>query len=351
MKRTDVAVLIPAINEELVIALTLESVLKLVDKEHIYLVNDGSTDKTEEIAKQYINNVLTLPNGGKAKALNTSIEYFNLPGKYEYLFFMDADTQPNEEFLDVTMRHFDKDYDKKVVCVVGRVHGLGGTWISKYRKWEYFVAHAIHKRAQSFLRSILVVPGCATVYRSFVFREIQFPRGTLAEDMDFTFLLHRRGHTNMIYEDAAVVYTQDPQTLVGFVKQINRWYTGFWQCVRKHQLPWKGQPLDFEVALLGIEGLYNGLLISMFFLGLPYLYLTGILHFFSKPLLLDFGVFFFPTVLLSAIKNRDLSLFFYIPHFYFMRFLSCLVFLKSFFGGFMSEEKEYSWDTKRYVIK
>ena len=351
MKRTDVAVLIPAINEELVLGLTLESLLNIVDKKHIYVVNDGSTDKTEEIAKYYIDNILTIPNGGKAKALNTSLEYFKLPDKYEYIFFMDADTQPNEEFLDVTMKHFDEDKDKKVVCVVGRVHGLGGSWISKYRKWEYYIAHTIHKRAQSYLRSILVVPGCATVYRSYVFKEIKFPRGTLTEDMDFTFLLHRHGYTNMVYEDKAAVFTQDQQTLVGFLKQINRWYIGFWQCVRKHQLPWKGQPLDFEVALLGIEGLYNGLLILMFFLGLPYLYLTGILHFFSKPLLLDFGIFFFPTILFSAIKNRDMSLILYIPHFYFMRFLACFVFLKGFFSGFMSEEKDYSWDTQRFVIK
>ena len=115
MKRTDVAVLIPAINEELVLGLTLESLLNIVDKKHIYVVNDGSTDKTEEIAKYYIDNILTIPNGGKAKALNTSLEYFKLPDKYEYIFFMDADTQPNEGFLDVSMKHFDEDKDKKVV--------------------------------------------------------------------------------------------------------------------------------------------------------------------------------------------------------------------------------------------
>ncbi|HJX02111.1 MAG TPA: glycosyltransferase family 2 protein [Candidatus Humimicrobiaceae bacterium] len=346
-----VAVVVPAHNEEQVIANTLSAILKLVDRKDLYVLDDGSTDETGNIAKIYTNNVLSLPNRGKARALNFGIKHFNLTKKYPFIFFMDADTQPSEDFLDRALCHFNEDTTNEIICVVGRVKALGSNWISKYRQWEYQISHLIHKKAQSTLKSIIVVPGCATVYRSFIFDRIEFPTGTLTEDMDFTFTMHRMGFSKMIFEEKAIVYTQDPNNLRDFTKQLIRWYSGFWQVVRKHNIPWQGQALDIEVAMLATEGLYNGLLVILFMFSVIPLATLDRLSIFNIPLAVDFFLFFLPTVIWSSVSDKDYRRILFIPHFYFLRFLSCLVFFVSFFRGFLSIEKEYIWDSKRYVLE
>ena len=349
LPKRSVAALVPAYNEEGVLAGTLKSILKIVTPGNLYVVDDGSKDKTSEIAQMYTKNVYSTQNHGKAHALNSGIKHFNLTKKYKYIFFMDADTKPKADFLKKALVHFENDRYKKIVCVVGRVKGFSLNWVTKYRQWEYQISHFIHKRAQEHINSILVVPGCATVYRSFVFDKFNFPSGTLTEDMDFTFLLHRLGYNNMVFESEAVVYTQDPQNIHDFIKQLSRWYTGFWQVVRKHDVPWQGQALDFEAALLALEGLYNGLVVLFLIISAIPLAILGKLNVFVIPFAVDLLLFFIPTLIWSSIADKDYTRILYIPHFYFLRTLSSLIFLKSFFVGALSLEKEYIWDSKRYI--
>lgn len=346
-----IAILIPAYNEEAVIEGTLRAVLRLGSKKDIYVINDGSTDKTEKIAKKYSVNLLTTLNSGKANALNTGIRHYKLIERYDFIFLMDADSRPQKDFLEYALPHFRKDKKKEIYCVSGRVKGSNKNWITKYRQWEYQIAFLIHKKAQQKLSSILVTPGCATVYRSSIFKTQEFPTGTMTEDMDFTFQMHRAGFNKMIFESKAVVQTIDPHTIKDFVKQIDRWYTGFWQSVRKHDVPWRGQMLDFEVAMLAIEGLFNGMLVFFLLASILRLSLVGGAGIIIVPILIDFVIFFLPTLIWSVISDKDYTRFFFIPHFYFLRFLSSVIFIKSYFSGFLSREKKYVWNSSRYAGK
>lgn len=346
-----VALLIPANNEEKVIKKTLEAVLSLVPKRDLYVVDDGSIDKTGLVAKKYTSNVLIQSNRGKANALNAGIRYFKLVDKYEYILFMDADSRPRKDFLKYALPHFENDTKGKTTCVSGRIRGIGHNWITKYRQWEYTISFNIHKSAQAQLSSILVTPGCATVYRSSIFKTMQFPSGTLTEDMDFTFQMHRAGFRNMVFEDKAVVHTVDPDNVPDFIKQLTRWYTGFWQVVRKHDIPWGGQTLDLEVAVLATEGLYNGLLIAFLLISIFSLLFYGGLNILFLPLLIDLFLFFIPTLVWSSLSDRDYTRILYVPQFYLLRFISSMVFLISFFKGSLSTEKEYVWNSNRNMGK
>lgn len=349
--KKQVAALIPAHNEEAVIEKTLFAILQQCDPQDIYIVDDGSTDGTSELIKKYTLNILRLPvPQGKAEALNLGLEHFKLPDSYEYIFFMDADTRPAADFVEQCLKHLKMGKNKNVPCVVGSVKGLGGSWVGKYRMWEYEIGHAIHKKAQNHLRGILVLPGCATLYRSSIFQKIRLPSGTLTEDMDFTFLLHRQGYSNMIFEENAVVYTIDPQNLKDFISQMGRWYTGFWQAARKHDLPWHGQALDFEVMVLGLEGLVSGIIGVILVLTLPLLTLTQSLSVLQIPIAVDFFGFFIPTLVWTAYKIKNPRILLYVFPFYFMRFLTSILFLYGFFIAYRSNEKVYTWDTKRYIL-
>jgi len=188
----DLAILVPAHNEELVLPQTLFSALKLIKSKDLYVVDDGSSDKTAQIAKKFTKNVLRLKtSNGKAKALNTAISRFKLTSKYQFIFPVDADTKISADFLDNSLRILRQDKQEKYICVIGKVIGESNNWITSYRMWEYEVTQLVHKAAQSKEQAIAVCPGCATIYRSKLFKKIQISSDTLTEDMDLTFLIHR----------------------------------------------------------------------------------------------------------------------------------------------------------------
>lgn len=98
-KLQELSLFLPAYNEEKVITQTIikaDVILKKVaDKYEILVVNDGSTDKTEDVVNQVIKinpNVRMIthnPNKGYGGALKTGL----YESKYKYISFIDADGQ------------------------------------------------------------------------------------------------------------------------------------------------------------------------------------------------------------------------------------------------------------------
>src|SRR5262245_17290690 len=80
----DVAVLIPAHNEELVIEASIEAIAALVPRKNIHVVSDGSTDRTAELARLAgVNVIETRANVGKAGALEEAIARFGLVERFQ----------------------------------------------------------------------------------------------------------------------------------------------------------------------------------------------------------------------------------------------------------------------------
>jgi cellulose synthase/poly-beta-1,6-N-acetylglucosamine synthase-like glycosyltransferase len=167
--------------------------------------------------------------------------------------------------------------------------------------------------------------------------------------MDFTFEIHRKNLGKIYFTNAASVVTQDPNSYKDFVKQINRWYTGFWQCVAKHNIPWQGQPLDVEVAILALEGLFNGLLMVGFLFLIPYTLFKNprVLLF---PLSIDLFLLMIPSLLFVAYKKNLWKIFLYLPHFYLVRTTSSFIFLVSFIKTVLGLDLKMKWGkANRYL--
>jgi cellulose synthase/poly-beta-1,6-N-acetylglucosamine synthase-like glycosyltransferase len=369
-KKRKIAALIPARNEEMVIGQTIKSLAKIISPEDIYVIDDGSIDQTANIAKNSPNRLifsasqkkqkggfrLKTPqvfrlrkNQGKARALRLVLKKYHLVRKYQYLMFIDADTLVDTNYLKKIMAIFKKDQQKKIACVVGRVKSLPQGWLSAYRAWEYEISQTIHKKAQSALGAIIVCPGCATVCRASLFEKIKLPAETITEDMDLTFTIHRQRLGKIVFEPKATVTTQDPKNLKDFLTQISRWYAGFWQCALKHQIPWGGQGLDLEVAILASEGLFNGLISLSLIIFLPALILKKSSLFFMV-LGFDLLIFMLPSLVFTAFRQKNSQILKYLPAFYFLRLLSSLIFLKSFFEVILKLDQKISWDqAERYL--
>ena len=123
---TDISVIIPVYNGEKYIKKCLDSVLNQSKKElEIILVNDGSTDNTENIIKEYKDKRIKYfknTNHGIGYSRNFGIE----KSKSKYITFLDSDdylektaceklfNKIEKDKLDIVMCDFYKDYGDRV---------------------------------------------------------------------------------------------------------------------------------------------------------------------------------------------------------------------------------------------
>ncbi len=254
--RVNLIALIPAYNEETVIRKTLESVLRgAISPTDIYLMDDGSTDRTGEIARTYGIVVISNPeNIGKARGVTRALEIIFVHRKdVTHVSFLDADTLIDPQYftivrsrLNVDLKEWEKVQKSKrshslpIAVLCGNPKSIRHNWLTAYRAYQYFLSDVIHKPGQSKLKSITVAPGCASTYSVEILKKIQWQDDTRAEDMDATIQVALLG-AKIIYEKRAVVYTQDPANLKDYIGQVGgRWYTGAWQIMNKYGLLWKG---------------------------------------------------------------------------------------------------------------
>jgi glycosyltransferase involved in cell wall biosynthesis len=173
----NVSVIIPAFNEEKNIHLVLEPVHTMEDIREVLVVNDGSADKTSEIARSFGVRVLDLPqNGGKGNAMWTGLN--NTSG--EIVLFLDADLvslqpehvrrlyQPIAEGLtDMTLGIFNSgrgitDLAQKLTPFLSGQRGAGRDFLLGLEKEEwisgYGIEIALTRHARDNQLRILEVP-------------------------------------------------------------------------------------------------------------------------------------------------------------------------------------------------
>ena len=350
--KSRLAAIVPAHNEELVIESTLQALLQVLPPSAIFLIDDCSKDNTVQLARKMIPNVLALrKNVGKAEAINSGIETFGLVNRFEFIVPVDADTRLGVEYVDNIVSFFDDPKHTDYVAVAGRVVGSDTNWLTSYRLWEYELGQTIHKQAQAKINAITVCPGCSTAYRSEVFKQLSMPTGTLTEDMDMTFQIHRNKIGKVGFAGEALVYTQDPQEIKDFIVQIDRWYIGLWQNISKHRAPFLFQRLDLELVIMATEGLMNGLFMSAFFVLAPFLIYTNF-EYFILLLLAEIVIFSLPSLIYVAFKTKSVNILKYILHFLIIRIISSIVFLVAFIKVMFGLDSRLKWvSPTRYILQ
>ncbi len=333
-----ICVVIPARNEEKLIGRCVASVLAAgLDPTHVYAIDDDSTDRTGEILRSFagVNVLRNQPRRGKAGSLRHAIEHFGLVERYAFVAILDADSQVAEGYFDAVLRMFAGDAQAVLVC--GTPRGQAYNYLTAFRTLEYAMSLVLYRKGQDTLGVITVAPGCASVYRSAILDALDWDGGTLVEDMDLTIQIHRKRLGRIRFAPDAVVHTQDPRTIRGYVGQLTRWYSGTWQVMRLHRLPFGRQRLDAEIALLIGEGLAYSLLV----LAIPALAWVWPLAT-LRWLLLDQAVLGLAAVLF-AWRLRRLDVLVWFPAFAPLRVIGCLVLLRTFWLEVIRQRTLQTW--------
>ena len=339
-KEPRIAVLIPAYNEEVVLEGTIKALVEAGTKvTNIYVVDDRSTDHTVEIAKSCGVHAFTVPvNGGKANAQKAALEHFQLIENYEWIVFLDGDTKVDKDFMVQLALRAVKD--PTVALYVGQVKSARNSHVfSAARAVEYAYGQDLMKSGQSNFNVIFVSPGCSSMYQTKMLSQLHIDHLTLAEDMDLTVQVHRKGG-RVVYVPEAMVYTQDPATLKDYNKQILRWYRGFWQVIAKHgtlSIFRRKQRIDWYMLLLIVDAIvFNraawliGLMIYMPHNALPLM-------------AIDVGAAGLVT-LYGAFRTRRWDCVFKFPLTYFITYLNIFAYTRSLVEIVVLKKELLTWN-------
>jgi poly-beta-1,6-N-acetyl-D-glucosamine synthase len=268
----DVAVLIAAHDEEDSLPTCLAALAELVPRDHVFVGSDGSTDGTVELARAWGANVLDIqPNGGKAQALQRTIDHFAICDRFEVVLIADADARPDRHYLDHALGLFD---DPEVVAVAGHaIPHWCRHWVPRwsmffaaYRTRLYRVLQALLRYGQTWGRANVsyIIPGFSSMYRTRVLPHLDLAAPGLAvEDFNMTFAIHHHRLGRIAYTPRALSVSQEAYWFRDYWKQVTRWYLGFWQTVRRHGVWLGGFWLSLGVLILEM------LVQSVVFVALP----------------------------------------------------------------------------------
>jgi cellulose synthase/poly-beta-1,6-N-acetylglucosamine synthase-like glycosyltransferase/peptidoglycan/xylan/chitin deacetylase (PgdA/CDA1 family)/spore germination protein YaaH len=234
-----VTVLIPAFNEERVIERAVRRVLDSRDvRVSVIVIDDGSKDRTSAIVHESFADeprvrLLTLENGGKARALNRGMELV----ESDIIIALDADTQFEPTTISRLARWFGDPVKGPTLGAVAGNAKVGNrvNLVTCWQALEYITAQNLERRALARLNAMTVVPGAVGAWRTATLRSVGgYPSDTLAEDQDLTIAIQRAGWT-ITYDQYAVAWTEAPESFAALARQRFRWAFGTLQCLWKHQ--------------------------------------------------------------------------------------------------------------------
>jgi biofilm PGA synthesis N-glycosyltransferase PgaC len=333
-----ICVVIPAFNEEVLIARCVQSVLDAgLAPGQIYVVDDHSRDNTAARVQAFegVNLLRHDRNFGKLRGLQHAIDTFDLLGRYEFLALLDADSHIAPRYFAAVLHRFAEVSD--AVLVSGAPYSEKYNWITAYRALEYAMTLKVYRKGQDNLGVITVAPGCASTYRTSIFAKLDWDNKTLVEDMDVTVQIHRKQLGRVVYTERAVAYTQDPRTLREYTGQLTRWYSGTWQVMKLHRIPFGFQRLDAEFALLMGEGMLYAVIAAL----LP-LFLVKYPSLTIKALLLD-QCLWAAIASVCAAQLRRADVLACIPFYIVMRYINCYVLLRTFWVEVVCSRQTDTW--------
>lgn len=229
-----VSLIVPAYNEEEIIGKSLRKLINInypKNKLEIIVVDDGSTDKTYEIAKRFKSKrikVFTKKNSGKASALNFGID----KAKNGFVAVMDADSFLDKDALKNCVQYFDSN---DVAAVTSHI-----LCSRKKNFWERMqnielMIISVTRKLEEHINLIWVTPGPLSVYRKDVLKKLGgFDEKNLVEDVEIAWRILQGGYRIRMAFDA-FAYSIYPYRFKRWWGQRVRWAIGGIQTLSKYK--------------------------------------------------------------------------------------------------------------------
>lgn len=282
-----ISVVVPAYNEDVSLALTVNNLLHLdFMRYEVVVVNDGSTDKTldtligefqlvrsnepprgvlktQDVLAVYRSErhhnlvVVNKKNGGKADALNAGLNYAQFP----YFCCIDADVVMEADALQRVVQPI-IETDRRVIAVGGIIRVANGCVVEKgrvvqvgmsnnpvviFQIVEYLRSFLCGRTGFSRVNGLLIISGAFGVFeRGLVLEAGGYRVDTVGEDMDLVVRLHAlmkaKGDSDYLvkFVPDPVCWTEVPESLRVLSRQRRRWQRGLLEVL------WENRHLAFD---------------------------------------------------------------------------------------------------------
>ena len=258
------SLIIPVYNAEKTIASCVESALNQsmprADYE-VIIVDDGSTDNTSRIIREYPVRIIEQQNQGPATARNVGA----IEAGGDILIFTDSDCEPDHYFVEKIIAPIEQS--NKIVGVQGSYKTKQTQFMSRFGQVE--IETRYRKMAQHKYTDFIGT--YAAAYKKDIFHEYGsfdtgFPLAS-GEDTEFSYKLHKTGH-KMVFERQAFVFHQHPSDLRRYLKV--KFYRGYWRIRLYKKHPQKT-----------INDSYTPQALKFQVLTIPLLFVFGVMSFFN----------------------------------------------------------------------
>jgi hyaluronan synthase len=279
-----VSVIIPVYNQEALIGDVIKAILKSTYPNlEVVAVNDGSKDKTGEVldllALEFPQlKVVHQPNGGKRIA----VAHGFYASQGDFIVLVDSDSVVDENAIEELMKTFSGN--PGIGGAVGNCKVLNArkNFLTRCQDAWYDYAFNIHKTTESTFGAVLCCSGCLAAYRrEAISNFIPFWASAKVQNSDDRDLTSyaiaspwaKKGLTSIsgrllkamskyddsedrgltahtlttwetVYVPSAVVYTEVPEKVKGYIRQQTRWKKGYIRsCFYVSAFFWKKNPL------------------------------------------------------------------------------------------------------------
>lgn len=227
-----ITIMIPAHNEEVVIAETINYLFENLnyDNYEVLVTNDGSTDKTKEILEKLqqkypqLRVINIIKNKGKAHAFNIGMHF----AKGEYILSNDADTIPEPDALMKYMNFFIHDRDMNTSAVTANMDVQNrSTLLGKSQTVEFSSIVGVIKRSQTSINdSMYAYSGANTLYKKdFLIDVGGFRQDRATEDISIAWD-HQTIGAIPRFDPNIVFHMNVPESIPQLYKQRKRWAQG-----------------------------------------------------------------------------------------------------------------------------
>ncbi|HMQ10561.1 MAG TPA: glycosyltransferase [Oligoflexia bacterium] len=275
-------VIVVAYNEEDHIAQCIDSILNqsIAYPYDIVVVDDGSTDQTPNILKQYQGSIKIIhtKNQGPSHARNLAVQSLQTP----WLAFFDADAVLDHQCLEILFKHVQElEMAETVSFSIGGQQSVSPNAqkveqnTAAFLQSLSFVSDYLHE--SETLKKVEHVPSCNVIYsrQSILslggFDEKLWP----CEDLDLDLRLKKKLGHQVFYCPKAKIFHRRPKTYLDLLKMFHRYGFGHGLLVKKHGLC---QRLHF-LPFLSVAVLLGLLVIGIQWLNTACLLIAGIFIF------------------------------------------------------------------------
>ena len=302
------SVIVPAYNagktiSECLSSLTDQSIS--MDTYEVIVVDDGSTDETPDIVKQFPVRYFFQKNCGPATARNKGVQ----EAKGEIILFTDSDCVPQSNWIEEMVRPFQ---DPDVMAVKGAYKTNQKSLTARFAQIEFEERFKMLKKAGS----IDMVDTYSAGYRKSLFLSLggfdpSFPVAN-NEDTDLSYKMSDAGHKMVFNPNAVVSHLNHPDSIWRYARL--KFWRGYWRMVVYRRYPEKMLKDSYTPQTLKLQILF--LFLSLICLSVVWLD-TAYVNFFLVISLMLFIITSIPFMLFAL--RRDITVGLLAPFFLSLR--------------------------------